>query len=270
MSTTTEIRNESERICNLVPSRNLQDDWGFASALAADALESPVAALSPSVNLRADWWNIGNQGSTGSCVGWASTDGVLRYHMVKSNRIPKPGLLSSRCTWMASKETDEFTNRPQSFVEEAGTSLKAAMIFLNKYGAVPESLLPFKLGTTMYAGNENAFYANAASRRITAYYNLGKNLTQWRTWLATQGPFMAGLKVDKTWDNATSTKGNLDTFQPNTARGGHAICVVGYTADKRFIIRNSWGEKWGDEGFAYASEAYINAGFFNESYGITV
>jgi hypothetical protein len=39
------------------------------------------------------------------------------------------------------------------------------MIFLNKYGAVPESLLPFKLGSTMYAGNENAFYANAASRR---------------------------------------------------------------------------------------------------------
>lgn len=270
MSTTTEIRNESERICNLVPSRNLQDDWGFASALAADALESPVAALPPSVNLQAEWWKIGDQGSTGSCVGWASTDGVLRYHMVKSGKIPKPGLLSSRCTWMASKETDEFTNRPQSFVEEAGTSLKAAMIFLNKYGAVPESLLPFKLGSTMYAGNENAFYANAASRRINAYYNLGKNLIQWRTWLATQGPFMAGLNVDKTWDNATATKGNLDTFQPNTTRGGHAICVVGYTADKRFIIRNSWGEKWGDKGFAYASEAYINAGFFNESYGITV
>lgn len=263
MSTITETRNESERICNLVPSRNLEDDWRFASALASKALESPAAALPPSVDFRQDWWEIGDQGSTGSCVGWASTDGVVRYHMVKSGRITRPGLLSARCTWMASKETDEFTSRPESFVEEAGTSLKAAMIFLNKYGSVPESLLPFKIGTTMYAGNENAFYATAASRRITAYYNMGKNLTQWRTWLATQGPFMAGLNVDKTWDNATATKGNLDTFQPNTIRGGHAICVVGYTADKRFIIRNSWGKTWGDKGFAYASEAYINAGFYN-------
>jgi hypothetical protein len=64
--------------------------------------------------------------------------------------------------------------------------------------------------------------------------------------------------------------GKLDSFQPNTVRGGHAICVVGYTSSGRFIIRNSWGTGWGDHGFAYASEAYINAGFFNESYGVTI
>ena len=49
-----------------------------------------------------------------------------------------------------------------------------------------------------------------------------------------------------------------------------AFACVGYTADRRFIIRNSWGTAWGDKGFAYASEAYINAGFFNESYGVTL
>ena len=79
-----------------------------------------------------------------------------------------------------------------------------------------------------------------------------------------------GLNVDATWDNATATHGKLDTFQPNTVRGGHAPCVVGYTADHRFIVRNSWGTSWGDHGFAYASEAYINAAFFNESYGVTL
>jgi C1A family cysteine protease len=76
--------------------------------------------------------------------------------------------------------------------------------------------------------------------------------------------------VDATWDNATATRGKLDTFQANTVRGGHAIAVVGYTTDRRFIIRNSWGTSWGDRGFAYASEAYINAGFFDESYGVTL
>ena len=52
-------------------------------------------------------------------------------------------------------------------------------------------------------------------------------------------------------------------------RGGHAVTVVGYTSD-RFIIRNSWGTGWGDDGFGYASEAYINAAFFPESYGVTL
>jgi hypothetical protein len=36
------------------------------------------------------------------------------------------------------------------------------------------------------------------------------------------------------------------------------------------LNRNSWGTAWGDNGFAYASPAYVNGGFFNESYGVTV
>ena len=270
MSTAAISRPQTQRVCNLVPSRNIEQDWGLEQALEATAITAEPVALPASVDLRADWWAIGDQEVTGSCVGWASTDGVARFHMVKAAKIARPGLLSPRCTWMASKETDAFTSRPETFVEGAGTSLKAAMDILRKYGAVPEALLPFHIVTTMYTGNENTFFATAASRRIAAYYNLGKNLAQWRQWLATQGPIMAGLGVDATWDHATTTHGNLDSFQPTTVRGGHAICVVGYTSSGRFIIRNSWGTGWGDHGFAYASEAYINAGFFTESYGVTV
>lgn len=263
-------RPEGNRICNVVPSRNTERDWTIENAIAANAIAAPAPTLPASVDLRLNWWNIGNQESTGSCVGWASTDGVTRYHMVMASKIANPGLFSPRFTWMSSKEIDEFTSRPQTFIEGAGTSLKAAMEILRKYGAVPESILPFHISTTMYLGNENAFFATAATYRIASYFNLAKNLSNWRSWLATHGPIMAALNVDATWDNATATGGKLDTFKPNTVRGGHAVCVVGYTTDKRFIIRNSWGTAWGDKGFAYASEAYINAGFFGESYGVTI
>jgi hypothetical protein len=270
MTTSQLTRPEESRVCNLVASRNIERDWSFNDALASRVIEAPAVSLPASVDLRAPWWLIGNQENTGSCVGWASADGVARYHMVKAGKIAQPGLLSPRFVWMASKETDEFTSRPETFIEGAGTSLKAAMEIMRKYGTVPEAMLPFKIATKMYTGNENTFFATAAARRVASYFNLGKNLATWRTWLASHGPFMAGVSVDATWDNATATQGKLDTFQPNTVRGGHAICVVGYTTDKRFIIRNSWGTAWGDKGFAYASEAYINAGFFNESYGATV
>jgi len=254
----------------LVPSLNTDRDWDFAQALEANAIDAPPAALPASVDLRAGWWNVGNQESTGSCVGWASTDGITRYHMVKAGKIPQPGLLSPRCTWMASKETDELINRPETFIEGAGTTLKAAMDILRKYGAVPETLLPFHIPNTMFLGSANTFFATAANRRLASYFNLGKNLPNWRNWLAAHGPIMVGLNVDATWDNASATAGRLDTFQPATVRGGHAVCVVGYTADHRFILRNSWGTAWGDHGYAYATEGYINAGFFNESYGVTV
>jgi len=268
MSGTT-ARPEANRVCNLVPSRGTENDWRLEHAIAAGAVTA-VAAPPASVDLRAPWWTIGDQEQTGSCVGWASTDGVARYHMVKANRLPQAQMLSPRYTWMASKETDTLVSKPETFIEEAGTTLKAAMDILRNYGAAPETLLPFHIQTMMYSGDENAFYATAAQRKIASYFNLGKDVNQWRTWLASHGPILAGLSVDASWDGATAHQGKIDNFQPNTVRGGHAVCIVGYTADHRFIVRNSWGTSWGDHGFGYPSEAYIAAGFFNESYGATV
>lgn len=259
----------TQRICNLVPSRDTEKDWKYEDALAAGALGA-VAAIPASVDLRQSWWAIGDQGHTGSCVGWASAEGVMRYHMVKANKLAKTEMLSPRFVWMASKETDEFAQRPETFIEEAGTSLKAAMDICKRYGVVTTALLPFTISTMMYTGTENSFYAAAAQRRSTAYFNMNKNFNQWKSWLATTGPILVGLSVDQTWDNATATHGNLDTFMPNTVRGGHAVALVGYTATGRFIVRNSWGTAWGDQGFGYASTAYISGAFFNESYGVSV
>jgi len=60
-------RPEQERICNLIPSHGTATDWQFHHALAAGALQAPPA-LPASVDLRASWWDIGNQENTGSCA----------------------------------------------------------------------------------------------------------------------------------------------------------------------------------------------------------
>jgi C1A family cysteine protease len=262
-------RPEQGRICNLTPSLKTETDWQFHNAVESGVLGA-AGALPASLDLRKPWWDIGDQKNTGSCVGWGSTDGVARYMFVTANRLAKTDKLSPRFTWMASKETDTLTSRPETMIEGAGTTLKAAVDILRTFGAAPEPLLPFTIATAMYTGDENTFFATAATRKIAAYFNLQRNLPNWRAWLNQHGPILIGLNVDHTWDNATATGGNLDTFQPNTVRGGHAATVVGYTATGRFIVRNSWGTGWGDKGFAYASEGYINAGFYNESYGVTL
>lgn len=262
-------RPEAQRVCNLMPSRSTEKDWQFDHAVAAGVVTTPVAQPG-GVDLRAPWWDVGNQESTGSCVGWSSTDGVARYMFVKAGRLAQTDRLSPRFTWMASKETDELTSKPETMIEGAGTTLKAAVDILRNLGAVPEAMLPFHITTAMYSGDESAFFATAATRKIASYFNLQRNTQNWRAWLGAHGPILVGLNVDRTWDNATATGGNLDVFQPRTARGGHAVTLVGYRADGRFIVRNSWGSAWGDKGFAYASEAYINAAFFTESYGVTL
>ena len=81
-----------------------------------------------------------------------------------------------------------------------------------------------------------------------------------------KGPILTRLNVDDTWYAATANGGNLDAYLPDTTRGGHAVALVGYTSG-RFIVRNSWGDDWGDGGFGYASLAYAQEAF-TEAYGV--
>jgi C1A family cysteine protease len=259
-----------KRVLNVVPSQETEKDWRIQTADAAGLLAAPAAAVPKSKDLRETWWKVGDQGTTGSCVGWATADSLLRWHYVKAGRIKNTETLSKRFIWMASKETDEFNSSPTTFIENAGTSLKAALDVARKFGEVKENVLPFS--GALYPNDPATFYALAAQLKISSYFNLslnrGGSFDSWRRWLATHGPMLTRLDVDRTWDDADANAGNLDAYQPKTKRGGHAVSIVGYTAD-RFIVRNSWGTGWGDKGFAYASIAYAEDAF-TEAYGISV
>jgi hypothetical protein len=257
-------RRQPKRILNCTPSRERDEDWRLDTAEDAGVVAA-APRIPPKKDLRQTWWRINDQGTTGSCVGWGSADGVLRWHFVKANRIATNELLSPRFQWMAAKETDAFNTRPTTFVEAEGTSLKAALDVSRKFGTVRDSVLPFATGA-LYPGNASTFYAVAAQLKISMYFNLGHELENWRLWLATKGPILTRLDVDSTWDRATATKGKLDVYRPQTKHGGHCVALVGYTPDT-FIVRNSWGTGWGDKGFSYASLAYAQDAF-TEAYGV--
>ena len=254
------------RILNCVPSPQPETDWQFRNADEAGLV--PDAAAAPaSFDLRQDWWKIGDQEATGSCVGWALADSVLRWHFVQATRVDKAERLSPRFIWMAAKETDQFIAQPTTFIESDGTWLKAALDVARKWGAVLDPVLPFK-PPTLYAGATATFYAIATKLKIASYFNLGHDLSDWRAWIAGAGPILVRLNVDSTWMNATATKGKLASYKAATASGGHAVALVGYTPTS-FIVRNSWGTGWGDKGFAYATDAYTRKAF-TEAYGVAL
>jgi hypothetical protein len=45
----------------------------------------------------------------------------------------------------------------------------------------------------------------------------------------------------------------------------HAVIAVGHgliRAGRALLVRNSWGEDWGNQGYAWATEAYLNSRIF--------
>ncbi len=253
------------RILNCDPSVGTDADWGIEQA--KDAGVVPAKPRLPrSRDLRADWWKVGNQGTTGSCVGWAVADGALRWHLVKARRLEPAQRLSVRFAWMAAKETDEWSSSPTTFIEQEGTSIKAALDVARKFGAVPDNLVPFR-STRLYQGDPKSFFARAAKLKLRSYFGLHSPGDKWRHWLAHTGPIIARFEIDKAFNDATAASAVIDAYTEETGYGGHALSIVGYTKN-HFIVRNSWGSTWGDHGFARVSDAYARAAT-TEAYGLT-
>jgi hypothetical protein len=267
--------NHDEEVIMTVPvlscreSLKRETDWGIDAAIAAGYKVEEMSHIPQEKDLRAAWWQIGNQNTEEapwSCVGWAVADSVLRWHFVQAKRIKEDETLSWRCLWMAAKETDEFTDRPTTFIEQYGTSLKAALAIAYKYGVVLDSN-PNLTPDGLYKGTADAFYATAAQLRITTYFNLGTKQDNWRRWLGSdRGPIAIRMVPDKAWMsdfhhplimNNEQSNGKFDIYgtSSNNTEFGHACAIVGYMEDC-FIIRNSWGTEWGKDGFALISEEY--------------
>jgi hypothetical protein len=266
-------------ILNCEKSIEAEHDWDFQTAIDSGFLKTK-SPLSEEIDLRRNWWTIGNQRDTGSCVGWATADSCLRWLFTESKMLPSNELLSVRFVWMASKEKDEFCKRPSSFIESAGTSIKAALDIVRKYGCVTEDILPFN-GSFLSSKSENKFYSIASKYKIVNYFNLNKrtidgltyekpNPTQWKEWLnAGNGPIIIRINIDNAWRTATKENDYLKEYTGEYSPiGGHAAAIVGYKPEG-FIIRNSVGVDWGKEGYVIASFEYAEKAF-NEAYGICI
>lgn len=261
-------------VLNCVESKDVDDDWILGDAVAAEFLPAMGGdgSIPDEYDLHEEWWTIRDQGRTGACVGFATADGILRWHYTKQGMINEGEEVSPRFIWMATKETDDFTRFPTSFLDSAGTSTKLALKVARKYGCVLEKSLPMK--GELSSLSPQAFFSISSQYRINAYYNLlnehGDPIANIKHWIAKNGPVLTRLDVDEAFKYAQRSNGHLVEYDADEGRrnGGHAVCLVGYTSDY-FVVRNSWGSNWGVAGFAYAHNDYFKAAF-TEAYGVVL
>ena len=65
--------------------------------------------------------------------------------------------------------------------------------------------------------------------------------------IASNGPVIGGLRV---FEDLSAYKSGVYRHLVGDATGLHAVCVVGYDdRDGCWVVQNSWGPDWGEEGF---------------------
>ena len=201
-----------------------------------------------------DWRNVSNvnyvspirnQGQCGSCYSFASM-----------------AMLESRLR-IATGNKLQVVLSPQDVVScseyaqgcEGGFPYLIAGKYAEDFGVVEESCFP-------YLGEDSPCKKESGCLRYysTNYYYVGGfygacNEPEMRLELVNNGPVAIGFEVYKDFVNY---KGGiyhhttlLDKFNPWEITN-HAVLVVGYGTENGvayWIVKNSWGEEWGEEGY---------------------
>lgn len=143
-----------------------------------------------------------------------------------------------------------------------GGSLREALKALNIYGMCPEDMWPYETRLFSNRPPYRAYKFGRKHKSIT-YFRVPQELSQLKQCLIDGYLFAFGMCVHQTFESESVRETGIIPMPQASDRilGGHAVCAVGFDDQKEvFIVRNSWGEQWGDHGYCFLPYEYmINA-----------
>jgi hypothetical protein len=225
--------------------------------------------LPESANLQKFAPGVGNQGHQGSCVAWSSA--YAARTILEAARTGQPG--------------DNLKFSPSFLYNQIGLDgcqgsyIERAMEFMTNKGAVPYDQFPYNDQDCSRQPNGQQMQ-DAQQYRMRGFNRLSPgdrndaiDLNAIKQNLAQGAPVVIGMMVGGSYMQDMLGK---DLWQPGEddksmmGFGGHAQCVVGYDDRKyggAFLIMNSWGPEWGNNGFAWVQYPVFKY-FVREAYGL--
>lgn len=205
------------------------------------------------VDLREYDSKVEDQRNLGSCTANAITSG---YEVMVRILYPQQFKELSRlfCYYHSRLFSNELN-------EDAGSYIRDGLKSIKNYGICTEDLWPYvidKFNSQPYP----ICYLDGSKRKIIAYNALYTN-DEVKEVLAGKRPVVACIEIF--YDFPYITKNDPYVPMPEFftySLGNHAILIMGYDETKQaFLIKNSYGVEWGDNGYAWIPYEYL------ESYG---
>ena len=194
---------------------------------------------------------IYDQGQLGSCT--ANAIGcAIQFNRMKQKF--KPDFIPSRLFIYYNEREME-----QTIDSDSGAQIRDGIKSVAKLGVCPETSWPYDI--IKFRDRPTAqCYKEALKYKAVLYQRVVQNLTQMKGCLASGYPFVFGFTVYEGFESeAVANTGvlNMPTAKEKDL-GGHAVLAVGYDdTQQRFIVRNSWGAKWGMKGYFTMPYAYL-------------
>ena len=213
-----------------------------------------VEELPTKVDLRANDSEIFDQGHLGSCTGNA-TAGAYMFNLKKQN--------------------EEFFTPSRLFIyyngrkalgtikQDSGAMLRDCIKSVNTDGVCSESTWPYDI-TQFSKKPIRKCYREARKHQSVTYSRVPRTLDSFKSCLASGLPFVFGFAVYESFMTREMARTGMMPWPSKEEKsyGGHAVCCVGYDdtiEGGKFIVRNSWGNKWGDKGYFYMPYEYLTS-----------
>ena len=201
------------------------------------------ATQSNIVDLRQYCSSIEDQGKLGSCTGNAIAGAIELLHKRQNRTLD----ISRLFIYYYERMFIGTVNY------DSGAYIRDGIKACYTYGAPTENLWPYNISKFKMQPHKTAI-VDALKRKVTSYQR-ALDFNQVMDSITSGYPVTIGFNVYSSFDSpAVAKTGFMPYPDVNKERllGGHAVLLVGYNKyNNIFIARNSWGTRWGDNGYFY-------------------
>lgn len=201
-----------------------------------------IGKLPKKVDLRNVCPPVYDQGKLGSCTANA-IGGAFQYELIKQKA---QSFMPSRLFIYYNERVIENTVN-----NDNGAMIRDGIKTVNKQGVCPEEMWPYNI-SEFAQKPQSGCYKEALKHQVLSYHRVLRDINQMKGCLSEGSPFVFGFSVYESFESPQVAQTGIVNLPLKTEAllGGHAVAAVGYDDDqKRFIVRNSWGDKWGQKGY---------------------